>query len=355
MNAAVDSQLLTTDLIAVAETIGFANADAQLLADAIVAAELRGIPSHGLLRFPMYIRGVAAGEINPRPEIDVLYSRAATESWDADSGLGVVIGQRAMQRAVELADRSGVGVVTVRNSSHSGALAVHVMRAAEAGMIGHFTSNAPALMAPYGGKEALLSNSPFAYAIPSGGSPIILDMACSVAARGRIRTASKIGEPIPEGWAVDQNGRPTTDPSAAMLGVVLPFGGHKGSGLAVIYEILAAAVPGALLSLDVPKLFLSESADTLDLWRIGHMAMALDPAAFGSRETFVGTVDRLVDALRSSEPADGFDRVLVPGDREATLTALHRREGIRIDSDVWADFTQMCTDSGINQTTQPGR
>jgi L-2-hydroxycarboxylate dehydrogenase (NAD+) len=166
---------------------GLRGDDLDRFATALVETDLRGVDSHGVYRVPFYCRGLASGALNPVPVLSRVRGRGATEVIDADNGLGVIVGQLAMDRAIELARDAGVGIVAVRNSNHSGMLAAHVLRAAEAGMIGHFVSNAPALMAPWGGREALLSNSPFAWAIPTGRDPIVLDMATSAVARGRIR------------------------------------------------------------------------------------------------------------------------------------------------------------------------
>ncbi len=175
-------------------------------------------------------------------------------------------------------------------------------------MIGFFTSNAPALMAPWGGSEALIGNSPFAYAFPTGGAPVIVDMACSAAARGRIRLAASAGRPIPRGWALDVDGNATEDAAAAMQGLVLPMAEHKGSGLALAYELFSAVLPGATLSKDVPRDFLRDGADTLDSWGVGHFALAIDIEATRSPAAFAAQADELVDAVHAVPPRRGFER-----------------------------------------------
>lgn len=312
---AVDAGRLTSFVRAAGQRAGLGDEDADLLAGGLVNAEMRGVSSHGVGRLPAYIRGFAAGHLNPRPTLAIVRERAAAVTVDGDNGLGLVVGQRAMDIAVARAKACGVGVVAVRNSNHSGMLAEHVLRAAEQNAVGYFTSNGPALMALWGGRTPVVSNNPFAYAVPrSSGPSIVLDMACSAAARGRIRLAAGRGEPIPTGWALDANGAPTTDPHSAMAGTVLPFGQHKGSGLAVINELLAAALPGATLSFAVSRAFLEEGATTLDSWAIGHLAMALDVAAFDDPEAYGRRVEQFVERARSSG-----DDVLLPGELE------HRR------------------------------
>lgn len=314
--------------------VGLADGDLELFVRGVLDADLRGIDSHGIFRVPLYGRGYLAGEINPRPRVQRVGGRGATELLDADRGLGVVIGQQAMLRAVELARVHGIGLVGVRESNHAGILATHVLHASAAGMIGSFTSNAPALMAPTGGRMPMLSNSPFAWAIPCDPHPIVLDMACSTVARGRIRLAAQRNEPIPREWATDADGVPTEDPHRAMEGLVLPMAGYKGYGIAFINEILAAVLPGALLSMDVSRAFLAEGATSLDAWHIGHLAIAIDIAAFGDPGIFIARVKELVERVRATPRAPGVERILVPGERERETRSERERDGIPISASV---------------------
>jgi LDH2 family malate/lactate/ureidoglycolate dehydrogenase len=253
-----------------------------------------------------------------------------------------------MDRAVELARETGVGAVSVRNSNHSGVLAVHVVRAARAGMIGFFTSNAPALMAPWGGSEALIGNSPFAYAFPTGREPVIVDMACSAAARGRIRLAATAGRPIPRGWALDVDGNATEDAAAAMQGLVLPMAEHKGSGLALAYELFSAVLPGAQLSKDVPRDFLRDGADTLDSWGVGHFALAIDVEATRAPEAFAAQADELVDAVHAVSPRRGFERVQMPGERELESAARYAEVGIPLAASTFAGLEALAAELGLD-------
>lgn len=301
-----------------------------LFVGGLLRSDLRGIDSHGVYRVPFYCRGFVSGALNPRPVLRRLRGRGATEVLDADNGLGVVVGQLAMQRSVELARTFGIGMVGVTNSNHAGMLAAHVLHASDAGMIGWFVSNAPALMAPWAGREALLSNSPFAWAIPCRPQAIVLDMACSSIARGRIRMAALRDEAIPEGCAIDADGRPTTNARLAMDGLVLPAGGYKGYGIALVNEILSAVVPGATLSMDVSRAFLAADATEQDAWGIGHVAVAIDPSAFQDPDVFLGRVTGLADRIRQSSPAQGFDAVLLPGDPEIAEQRRRESDGIPI-------------------------
>ncbi len=301
---------------------------------ALLLTDLRGIDSHGVYRVPFYCRGFASGALNPSPKLRRVRGRGAMELIDADNGLGVVVGQHAMRRAVALAQSHGVGLVGVTNSNHAGMLAAHVLHASDSGMIGWFVSNAPALMAPWGGRDAMLSNSPFAWAIPCHPSPIVLDMACSSAARGRIRIAALRNEPIPAGWATDATGAPTTDAARAMEGLVLPMAGYKGYGIALVNEILGAVLPGAILSVDVSRQFLAADARELDAWGIGHVAMAIDPTAFLDPGVFADRVTALAERIRHSTPAPGVDAVLLPGDPELAEQRKRETGGIPISRNV---------------------
>jgi LDH2 family malate/lactate/ureidoglycolate dehydrogenase len=313
---------------------GLVGGDLDLFTQGLVLSDLRGIDSHGVYRVPFYCRGFVSGALNPAPEVRQVRGRGATELLDADNGLGVVVGQRAIQRAVVLARNFGIGVVGVTNSNHAGMLAAHVLHASDAGMLGWFVSNAPALMAPFGGRDAMLSNSPFAWAIPCRPDPLVLDMACSSIARGRIRMAALRDEDIPEGCAIDANGVPTTNARRAMEGLVLPAGGYKGYGIAVVNEILSAVLPAATLSVDVSRQFLAADATEQDAWGIGHLAVAIDPSAFQDPDVFLDRVTDLADRIRQSRTASGIDRVQMPGDPE--LAVQHRRstDGIPITPSV---------------------
>jgi LDH2 family malate/lactate/ureidoglycolate dehydrogenase len=333
---------------------GFSADDAELFAHALVAADLRGIPTHGTFRLPAYARALALGEVNHSPVVREVAGRGACRVWDADNGSGLIVGQRAMDEAIKLAAEHGMGAVAIRRSNHAGMLAVHVERATAAGMIGMFVSNCPPMMAPFGGREPLLSNAPMAWGLPTQGEPLIADMACSFVARGTIRIRAQQGEAIPEGWALDEHGAPTTDAQAAMAGVLLPMAGHKGYALAVVNELLAAALAGATLSLDISTAFLSPGARHYDSWGAGQFALAIDPAAFGGRERFQAIATQLSDALVASEPSIGSDGVLLPGQPEAGRTASALEDGIPLGPATVAALREYCDEAGLSWSDLTG-
>ena len=318
--------------------------------DGLVEADLRGLASHGMVRVPPYVRALAAGVVNPRPRVEASREFGATALVDGDNGHGVVIGQIATDWAVELAREHGVGVVAVRNSNHTGMLAVHVLRAAQHDMIGYFTSNGPAIMAPHGGREPRMGNAPFAYAIPRRtGEPIVLDMASSQVARGKVRMHADRGEPIPEGWAIDARGVPTRDAAAAMEGSVVPMAGYKGYGIAFVTEILASVLPGANLSVEMPRAFLEAGSTMLDSWGSGHLAMAINVEAFADPEEFKTGVDRLVAYMKETPLAEGADSILVPGEPESITRRDRIENGIPLNATVVAHLDAFAQEIGIDR------
>ena len=327
---------------------GMTGDDVPLFVAALVDADLRGIESHGITRLPVYVRAFDQGIVNPTPAISAVRAFGATELLDADNGLGVVVGQRAMDRAVELAERHGIGAVSVRNSNHAGMLATHVERAVARGMIGFFTSNGPAIMPPWSGIEARLGNGPFAWGIPTeSGRPLILDMACSSVARGKIRLYADRDEPLPSGWALDTTGHETTDPHEALKGVVLPMASYKGYGIAFVNEILAAVLAGAALAAEMPTDFLKGGSKVIDSWACGHLALAIDVSRFADPDTFTAGVEHLGQVVRNTPTLSPSDTILLPGEPEERTRADRERNGIPVAASVRANLAAFADEIGI--------
>ena len=333
-----------------ARYVGMADEDVVRFVDGLVEADLRGHLSHGIVRVPPYVRALAAGVVNPKPRVEAVRRFGATALLDGDNGHGVVVGQIAADRAVELARQHGVGVVAVRNSNHAGMLATHVLRATHNDMIGYFTSGGPAIMAPYGGREPRMGNAPFACAIPRRtGDPIVLDMASSQVARGKVRMHADRGEPIPEGWAIDERGVPTRDAAAAMRGSVVPMSGYKGYGIAFVTEILASVLPGACLSVEMPRAFLEAGSTMLDSWGSGHLAMAINVEAFADPEEFKTEVDRWVTYMKETPLAEGANSILVPGEPEWIARRDRIRNGIPLNATVASQLDSFAEEIGIDR------
>jgi LDH2 family malate/lactate/ureidoglycolate dehydrogenase len=248
-----------------------------------------------------------------------------------------------MTLAMERAGRHGVGVVAARRSTHYGMAGYYAMMAAQAQMIGYSTSNAGADMVAWQGRQPALGNNPIAYAVPAGRyPPIVLDMACSVAAKGRIRMAQARGERIPRGWVLGDH----EDPAVAWTQPLLPFGAHKGSGLAVIGEVLAAALPAALLSVEVLRSG-PIGGESRDPRGIGHVTMAIDVAAFRPVDEFLRTVDTLIEEVKATAPAPGYDEVLIPGEPEHRCREAALRDGVALDPPVVDALRVLGDETGV--------
>lgn len=306
------------------ERVGVPPADAALAATVLVHADLRGVASHGVVFLPTYIRRIRDGEINPAAEIRVISERSATALLDGGNGLGQVVAARAMDIAIAKAEQYGTGVVGVRRSNHFGMAAFFALRAAARGMIGRIsTVSNVSSMVPWGGLDVFIGNNPTAVAVPAATvPPVVFDAAWSVAARGKIHDAKRRGEPIPRDWALDAEGKPTTDPDAALAGILCPAGGHKGSGMAFMTSLLAGVLTGARIGKQV------NNTD------VGHLVEALDVSAFRDAESFCRDVDAAVREVHTSRPAAGTARPRVPGERGAAIEAERRENGIPLEAET---------------------
>ncbi|MGH8889563.1 MAG: Ldh family oxidoreductase [Acidothermaceae bacterium] len=294
------------------QAAGVPSEPAYRTATALVLAEMWGLPSHGLLRLPHYLRRIAAGGINPRAELTVASAHGATVALDGNAGLGHWQLWDAVGRASQLARIFGIGMVSVANSNHCGALGAGVIGALPDGHIGFAMSNGPAVMPPWHGRSPVLSTSPLAAAIPTSPAPTIIDMATSAVSRGAIAVYAEKDELLPEGWAVDRAGVPTSDPHSALAGMLMPMAGPKGYALALLVEALTGALVGPLLAVDVVDMF-DRSHDAVPQG-IAHVAFAIDPACLG-----VGGRDRLHRLANSIAEAGGR----LPGANRVLPAELH--------------------------------
>ena len=323
------------DLLAYArgvlQALGVPDDDAQEVAACLLEADLRGVGSHGLVRLPVYGRRIRAGVVNAAPDVRITRTSDATALADGDNGLGPVVCSRAMNKAIEIAGVCGIGFVGVRHSNHLGSASYYVRKAIEHGLIGFACSNAPPNMAPHGGRTRFLGTNPFAVGIPAGtGMPLILDASTSVVARGKIILAAHSGSPIPEGWAVDPEGRPTTNAQTALEGAVLPFGGPKGSAISFIIDILCGVMTGASFAYHLNTLEdLSGSVQNL-----GHVVAALRADLFLPAGTFAARMDEITGMLRACPTAVGVEKVLLPGEIEAEQELWNRRNGVPLVQEV---------------------
>jgi LDH2 family malate/lactate/ureidoglycolate dehydrogenase len=289
--------------------------DAALAARVLVLADLFGLRTHGISRIPQYLDRVRLGGIDAAAEVQMERVAPALAMVDGRNGVGPLVGMRALEAALEGARAAGIGAAFARGSNHFGPIMPYAMLAAEQGTT----------IAPWGGRDTRLGNNPLGIGVPNpGGDPIILDMALSVAARAKIREQAARGEPIPEGWAADAEGRPTTDAAAALKGFLLPVGGHKGYGLAVMVDLFAGLLSGASYLTRV-RAWDKEPGIAQDL---GHVFIALDATKLG-----LDLRDRMADfaaIIHETPAADPARPVMLPGEREMQSMHRARREGVRV-------------------------
>lgn len=311
---------------------GLTQEDAQAAAECMVFANLRGVDSHGVLRLIQYVDSIHGDQINPRPQVKVVDRRGATAMVDADGGYGFRPTFLAVDEAIPLARQYGIGVVGVRNSHHFGMAAAFVKRVAESGMIGILKTNALPNMAAPGGAQAVVGNNPIAYGIPrrKPANPILLDMALSQVAFGKIRLAAAEGRPIPEGWGLDRQGRPTTDAAEALAAELLvPVGQHKGFGLAFVSEILAGVMTASPFGVN-------SHAHKYKTGGVGHLLIVINPAFFIDPETFLDGVEEMARQVKESKKAVGVERLFLPGEIEDETAETRRREGVPVSDELAA-------------------
>jgi len=310
------------------------------VAETLVDASLRGVDSHGVARTAIYAARLRTGALNGRPRPRVERRDGALALVDGDSGPGQVAGRLAVDLAAELAGQHGVGAVAVRRSGHFGAAGWYAVRAARRGLVALATCNSDPFVVAHGGARRALGTNPIAVAAPTSGDPFVVDMATSQVAWNRVVNAQLEGRTLGEGWAVDDAGRPTTDPQRAAAGV--PLGGHKGYALAVAVEVLSAVLSGAGVTLRVGRLFAEDERQD-----VGHLFLALDPERTVGRPAFVAALEALLAELRRTEPAGGVAKVMVPGDPEARAEAERRREGVPVPDALWDQLAALSRELGV--------
>lgn len=322
---------------------GMADASAEIVADTLIYADLRGVGTHGVARLDSYLHRLEAGVMEADPDMTVVRDAPSVAVFDAANGFGQLAGTLAMRLAIEKARVTGVGAVSVANSNHFGVAGYFVELAAKAGMIGIAMTNASPAMAPHGTIVALLGTNPLAVGVPSASHPaIVLDMSSSLVARGKIRRAVMQGdERIPEGWAYDVDGKPTTDPAAALKGLLVPVGGAKGAGLSLVIDLLSGVLSGTGTTGDVLNITnVSRASGT------GHLLMALDLEKFIGREAFEEAVDGVIDRIKALPAVDGGS-VYLPGEIEHNKQARSASEGISVAPDVAAELRAIGAHYGV--------
>ncbi len=327
--------------------MGMPIVDAKKVAHLMAQAEFQGSDGHGIIRLAPYSRRILKGGINLQPVVRIEKERTATALLDGDNGMGHLVMSRAADIAIEKAKRSGIGWVGARLSNHAGPASLYARMALEHDLIGLYfaVGNANHLPA-WGGLDMLLSTNPIAVAIPAGKrTPIVLDMATTVAAYGKVKAKAQNNEMMPEGWMVDRQGNPLLDPKRAAEGFLLPIGGYKGYGLSLIVGILAGTLNGAAMG----KAVIDFNQDEVTVTNTGQAIAMIDPSAFGDIDEFKASVDNLIDELKSSERMATVDEIWLPGEQSELKRQRNMREGIAIPDALHQQLNTLAQQLGIKQ------
>ena len=325
--------------------VGLPEADALKVGGLMAQADLQGSDGHGVIRLPMYVKRIRAGGLNVRPNITVVHERPAMAVLDGDNGMGHLVVSRAVELAIEKARTAGVAWVGVRSSNHAGPASLYARMPIAHDMIGlYFAVGNANHLPPWGGMEMLLSTNPIAVGVPTlDEPPVVLDMATTVAAYGKVKAKAKAGEMMPEGWMIDRKGQPLLDPKRADEGFLLPIGGHKGYGLALIVGLLAGTLQGAAMGRQVVDF----NKDHVSKTNTGQAILVIDLKAFGDPAAFKSQVDTLVRDIRNSERLEGVKRIWLPGEQSHQRRLQYGAEGIPISAGVIADLAALSVELGL--------
>ncbi|NEU32355.1 Ldh family oxidoreductase [bacterium LRH843] len=315
--------------------------EAQAVADNLVDANVMGVDSHGVTRLADYLSRLEEGIIESETNLVVEKETTTTALFNANNGWGQYASRKAMEMAIEKAKMHGCAIVGVKNSNHYGTASYYTRMAAEAGCLGIAMSNASPLMVSWGAKSPTLGTNPLSIAVPTNQHPAILDMATSTVARGKINLAAKNGKDIPEGWAINEEGEPTTDAQEALKGFLLPFGA-KGSGLAMMIDIMTGVMTGALFGESIPRMY-----DDPQPQQLGHLFIIFDIGAFMDINEFKDRMDDRIKQTIESPPSKGFDQVFMPGDIEQSIRSKRLQEGIPLSSAIYKELQQLGEKYGV--------
>ncbi len=327
---AIPADCLRTFTTSVYQALGIPDEDASLLADTLVQADLWGHQSHGVMRTFWYAERIKSGAMKAVTTPELVVDGGAVAVIDGNDGVGQIIAAHAMREATHRSRSHGVGAVAVRNSGHFGTAMYFTRIAARAGCIGFLSTNASPAMAPWGGRSKLIGANPWSIAAPAGRhAPMMLDIANTAVARGKLYMARQRNEPIPEGWAIDQHGRPTTDPVAGIAGNILPLAGHKGYAIAIMMDVLSGILSGSQFGPGVVGPYVPTGRSG-----VGHLVIALNIAAFRPLDEFNADMERLIERIKNVPRADGVERIYYPGELEARADKRNRSDGVIIPNDT---------------------
>ena len=329
---------------------GVSREDAALFANALIDADLHGASTHGISRLAIYLNRMEKGLIDPKAQLFIDRRVGSALALDAANGLGQVQATKAVDMLMPIARQNGVAAATIRRSQHFGALSFYCNRAAaEECILLAMTASEPA-MSPEGGSDAFFGTNPIASSFPtSKGYPVKIDLATSKVARGNIIAASKENVPIPEDWAFDVDGGPTTDPHKALLGTVATMAGHKGYALALMVEMFCSVLSGAAIGSDIGSMY--KNLDRSQ--NVGHFFLVLDINAFMDREQFVQRVDATINKLKSGRKRPATDEILVPGERSSRTAKQIAEIGVPISDETLAELQDWCTRLQVGISLKP--
>jgi len=317
---------------------------AALVADSLVQADLWGHASHGVMRTFWYGARIASGATRADAPVTVDGGMGAITRLDGHDGIGQVVAQEAMARAIEAARTHGIGAVSVRNSGHFGTAMYFTRQAAAAGCIGFLCTNASPAMAPWGGRQKGVGNNPWSWAAPAGRyPPMVLDIANTAVARGKLYAAKARGEHIPSGWAIDTQGVATIDPAAGIAGTILPMAGHKGYAMSMIMDMLSGVLSGSGFGASIVGPYMPEGRSG-----VGHLAIVINIAALRPLPEFEADMEALIVSLKSAPRGDGVDEIFYPGEVEARAEARALSEGIALPADVAMELSEKGAELGLD-------
>ncbi|MBR3182132.1 MAG: Ldh family oxidoreductase [Eggerthellaceae bacterium] len=330
------------------ETFGFSKDEAATISDALLTADLYGIESHGMQRMVRYHKGIEKGQIHLGKKPEIVFETPVSAVIDGHSGMGQLIGVFAMSKAIEKAETTGVGIVSVRESNHYGIAGYYAQMASRRGLIGFSCTNSEAIAVPTFGRTAMIGTNPIAVAVPAEPYPFLFDASTTVVTRGKLEMYNKMGKPLPDGWALDENGKPCNDAPRVLSNIVgkngggiMPLGGsteqlgsHKGYGNAMIAELFSS-----ILSLGVTS---NECCTFADKTGICHGFAAINPAAFGDPDAIKAHFSEYLEALRESAKAEGAEQIYTHGQKEVAAEADRRKNGIPVNDGTMVELLDLC-------------
>ncbi|HYA41534.1 MAG TPA: Ldh family oxidoreductase [Syntrophobacteraceae bacterium] len=327
---------------------GVPAAEAEIVAHLLARSDLRGVETHGVMRLPIYIQRLQKGYVRRECLLTTLKDKGPTAFLEAHGSMGHIVAYRAMEKAVSKAGQHGIGWVSVKDSGHFGVAGLFPMMALDKDFIGYVVSNSAPMMFPWGGRERIVGNNPMAYAIPADKyPPVVLDFSLGVVSSGKLILARRKGEKIPLGWAVDKEGLPTDDPFEGYEGggSLMPIGGHKGYGMALVHEMLTAVLTGGKWTARIKSLY---EEDPTGVQGTCHSFMALDPDCFIGRDEFKKEMDRYIANIKQSAKALNCEEILVPGEPELRTEAERLKNGIPLAAATMKELAVLGKSLGIS-------